>query len=164
MAQQPKMELPTVDDALSQLNQSLTDIEQEQIEKKRALARVLAIEKTTSCIQAYKNQFITKPELLGIFPTTSVQDQLTTGFDLWLNEHKLKILPKVEDINLFTQQLCSLRSDDSDNWFAFLQQWKLLRMFFNDDFQQTWRFMVNELNIPEIRSEEEEDDEKKEQE
>ena len=161
--QPPKMELSAVDNALIELNQSLTDIEQEQIEKKRALARVLSIEKTTSCIQAYKEQFITKPELLGIFPTVSLQDQLTAGFDLWMNEHKIKVLQKVENVNLFIQQLCSLRNDNNDgNWIAFLQQWKLVRMFFNDDFQQTWGFMVRELNIPQIRSEAEEDEEKKE--
>lgn len=165
VTQPPKMELSAVDNALTELNQSLTDIEKEQIEKKRSLARVLSIEKTTSCIQAYKEQFVSKPELLGIFPTVSLQEQLTAGFDLWMNEHKIKVLQKVENINLFIQQLCSLRNDDTDgNWVAFLQQWKLVRMFFNDDFQQTWGFMVNELNIPQIRSEAEEDEEKKEEE
>ena len=42
----------------------------------------------------------------------------------------------------------------SGNYYAY---------FFSDNFQEIWRFMVQELNITEIRSQDEEDDEKKEQ-
>lgn len=158
-SQAPKFEQPTVDAALNQLNQELNDIEQEQMQKKRALAKVLALEKTTSCIQAYQTQLANKPELLGIFPTASMQDQLVAGFELWLSENKQKIFSKIETVNIFIEQLCSLRAATSD-WVQFLRRWKLIRIFHEDDFNQVWKFVSEELNIPEIRPEE--DDEKKE--
>ena len=157
MSQLPKMEQPTIDTALTQLNQELTELEQEQIAKKKALAGALALAKTKSCIQAYQTELLSKPELLGIFPTSSLQDQLTSGFELWLSQNKQKILARIESIDVFIQQICSLREIAGD-WSAFLQKWKLMRIFHDDDFNEAWRFMVNELNIQEINPQQEDDE------
>ena len=142
----PKIENLTFDHALDKLNKGLTEYEEEQIQKKKQLAVLLTNEKTKAYMEMYKLKLGSHPELLGLLPSSSLEDQLTAGFDLWLFEYKQSICAKVDDIHKFINQVTLLRSDYQD-WNEFLHKWKLHRIFHRDAFLEVWSFVVQELNI-----------------
>ena len=142
----PKMEEHPMNDALNKLNAGMTEYEEEQMQKKKELAVLLTNEKTKAYMQMYKLQLSAHPEILGLLPSSSLPDQLTAGFDLWLFEFKHSIRGKVMDINQFINEITLLRTDERD-WNAFLQKWKLHRIFHTDSFLQVWEFVVQELDI-----------------
>ena len=138
----------------------MTQYEEEQIEKKKELAVLLTNEKTKAYMEMYKLKLGSHPELLGLLPSASLEDQVTAGFDLWLFEYKQSIMAKVTSINRFINQVTFMRMDHQE-WLEFLQKWKLQRIFHRDDFLQVWQFVVQELNITvekEIIDEEKEQD------
>lgn len=151
----PKTEETTLHSALNQLNQNLNDFEQEQLQKKKTLATEITKEKTKTFINIVQNEFTEKPELLGIFPNSSLEDHLTAGFDLWLSNNKEKIRELVPDQNMLVEQLSILRSDHPD-WIAFLHKWKLRRIIQDDVFNMVWTWVADELNIKTNDKEEEE--------
>ena len=143
----------TFHSALNQLNQNLDDLEQEQLQKKKTLAIELTKEKTKTFISIVQKEFTEKPELLGIFPNSTLEDQLTAGFDIWLSNNKTKIKQLVSDQNMLVKQLSILRADHLD-WLAFLHNWKLRRIIQDDDFKIIWTWVANELNIKQDDKEE----------
>ena len=142
----PKLENTSINTALNKLNDSLTEYEEEQVQKKTKLAVLLTNEKTKAYMEMYKLKLSSHPELLGLLPSSSLEDQVTAGFDLWLFEYKQSICAKVDDIHDFINQVTLVRSDPQD-WNSFLHKWKLQRIFHRDAFLEVWEFVVQELNI-----------------
>ena len=149
--QQPKVENPPLNQALYKLNKSLTEYEEEQVQKKKQLAVLLTNEKTKAYMEMYALKLGAHPEFLGLLPSSSFDDQLTAGFDLWLYEYKQSICNKVGNIHDFINELALARSDGKD-WLSFLHKWKLQRIFHRDAFSEVWSFVVQELHIT-IRTE-----------
>ena len=82
LTQQPKSENLPLDHALNKLSKNLTEYEEEQIQKKKELAVLLTNEKTKAYMSMYALKLSTHPELLGLLPSSSLEDQLTAGIDL----------------------------------------------------------------------------------
>lgn len=146
LASPPKLEKAPLNDALSKLNNSLTQYEEEQVQKKKELAVLLTNEKTKAYMTMFALKLGSHPELLGVLPSASLEDQLTAGFDLWLYDFKQTITAKVDDIYHFINQVTLMRTDHQE-WISFLHKWKLQRIFYRDEFTKIWQFMVQELHI-----------------
>ena len=110
------------------------------------MAVELTKDKTKAFINVFQDEFTRKPKLLGIFPNSTLEDQLTADFDIWLSSNKLQIKNSVMNENILVQQLSILRTDHPE-WMSFLHRWKLRRIIQDDDFIKVWSWVAAELNI-----------------
>ena len=144
-----------IDVAINKLNEDLDVFEQEQLLKKKIEAYEITQEKMKAIMASVKILLGNQPEMIGSIPGVgSLEDQLTLGFDFWLNQYKITLLEDVVDVEMFIEQLNLLKSDPKD-FIPFLQKWKLIRILKNDVFSAIWKWICDELNI-ECKSDKEE--------
>ena len=146
-----------IDAAIDKLNENLDVFEQEQMLKRKIEAYETTQEKVKALMDSVQNIICKKPEMIGSIPGMgSLEDQLMISFDIWLHANRTMIFQKVSDSQLFIKQIITMRSDPKD-FVAFLQNWKLIRIFKNDKFEQVWKFMQKDLNIS-VKNDKEEAD------
>ena len=146
-----------MDEALDKLNENLDVFEHEQMLKRKIEAYETTQEKVKALMDFVKNIIHQKPEMIGSIPGMGgLEDQLVISFDIWLHANKTVILQRVSDSQLFIKQIVTMRSDPKD-FVTFLQNWKLIRIFKNDEFDAVWKYMQKELNIS-VKSDKEEAD------
>ena len=147
-----------MDEALDQLQSGLDIYEKELLEKKKAETFQITQQKIKSLFVSVKDAFINHPESIGcIMGAGSLEDQLTSAFDLWLHKNKIEITRKVADINLFIEQISVLKQDPRD-WMTFVSRFKTERILKGNHFERTWIFMKTYLNIAESNDKEEIDE------
>ena len=99
-----------------------------------------------------------EPEMIGAMPGIgNLDEQLILFFDFWLKQNKSMILEDVTSKSLLMSQLTLFRSD-APEFNAFLQKWKLMRIFNNDSSIVVWNWMKEELNISSKAEKAEKDD------
>ena len=99
-----------------------------------------------------------EPEMIGAIPGIGgLDEQLILFFDFWLKQNKSMILEDVTSQSFFISQLMLFRSD-AQEFNAFLQKWKLMRIFHNDSFLAVWNWIKDEMNIPSKADKTEKDD------
>lgn len=154
---QPKRERGGIyTQALNNLDQKLTQYEQEQLEKKKSEINALFSEKCQVIMDNVNACLNNRPELIGFIPFCPAEEQVTNAFDNWLHEQREMIRNDVADISTFFMQISTLRGDERD-WRNFVHIWKLHRIFFNENDKKVWDWVVQELNV-EVKSDKEEAD------
>ena len=143
---------------MDKLNDDLDIFEQEQLLKKKIEVYELTKEKVRALMIGIKTLLSNEPEMIGAIPGIgNLDEQLILFFDFWLKQNKSIILEDVTSKSFFMSQLTLFRSDASE-FNAFLQKWKLMRIFHNDSFLAVWNWMKDELNISSKAEKAEKDD------
>ena len=136
-----------LDLAMDKLNDDLDIFEQEQLLKKKIEAYEITKEKVRALMIGIKTLLSTQPEMIGAIPGIGgLDEQLILFFDFWLKHNKTIILIVVTSKSLLMSQLTLFRLD-AQEFNAFLQKWKLMRIFNDDSFLPVWNWMKEELNI-----------------
>lgn len=136
-----------LDLAMDKLNDNLDIFEQEQLLKKKIEAYEITKEKVRALMIGIKTLLSTQPEMIGAIPGIGgLDEQLILFFDFWLKQNKTIILEDVTSKSLLMSQLTLFRSD-AQEFNAFLQKWKLMRIFNDNSFLPVWNWMKEELNI-----------------
>ena len=161
MPQLSRVEEPKMDQALQAMWSNFNDFEKEQMEKKKDTAQILTQEKTKAFLRVLSDQISSKPDLIGMIPGLSNKDQLTNAFHGWLSKHMSKILASGVNRRQMVRQITLLKGDNVES-MLFLQEWKVLRIVFQDEFRIVWTFVRRELAIELVNPKEEmdEDEEK----
>ena len=142
----PKLEDGQYIASLRALESKMTEYEKEQVQKKREEVRVLFNEKCAVIMEKIRSTLDQFPEVIGMMPFCSADEQLSNAFDYWLSKNVEVITSEVNDVSLFMIQIGSLRSDRFA-WINFVHGWKLHRILHKDDFQRTWSWVIQELNV-----------------
>ena len=149
---------PKIDLALQQLHENFTELEREQLEKKKDTANIITQEKTKAFLHVLKEQMSSKPYLLGILPGIKYSDQLLIGFETWIFDNLNKIIQQGYNKNKLVQIFSLLKGQNVET-ILFLKQWKIQRILFRDDFRIVWNFVRKNLKIIKRNDKEENDDE-----
>ena len=148
---------PKLDVALEQVYQNFNEFEREQLEKKKDTAIILTKQKTKAFLEMVTDEISNKPQLLGFLPGVTLQDQLIIGFQTWIFDNLNKIIQHGYNKQKLVQQLSVLKGANVGS-LLFLQQWKLQRIIFEDDFNLVWKFVTKQLKILRQSEKEELDD------
>ena len=142
----PKLEDGQYTEALRALEGKMTVYEQEQVEKKRAETRILFNEKCSVIVEKLRSTLTQCPEIIGMMPFCSTEQQMSSAFDYWISQNVDVIASEIRDAGTFMIQIGSLRADHNA-WTNFVHGWKLHRILDKDDFRKTWSWVVQELNV-----------------
>ena len=154
---QPKLENQDLfSETLKDAYEKFTAFEKEQLIKKQAEVQTLVVEKCNVVTKHVRRCLEMHPELLGFIPFSAVDEQITNGFDYWLNQHVMKIKSRIPDVATFLVQIGLLKSDEAA-WRNFVHGWKMHRIMYQEDFGAIWNWIIQELNL-EVRSDKEEAD------
>lgn len=150
---------PKIDATLEEIHQNFNDFEREQLEKKRDTAQVLMEVKTKAFLNVVARELSVKPQLIGLLPGLHLKHQLMCAFHTWIANNIERILEFGYDKKMLCTHLSILKGDVEDS-LLFLQQWKLQRIMFKNEFRIVWEFVVKALRIRRASDKEELDDEK----
>ena len=128
------------------VNNKMDVYEQELLDKKKLETFEITKQKVTSLKKCLGNILSNEPELIGFIPGIGTHiEQIENAFFYWLNKNKL-IIQNQADKEIFIQQIITLKNDMTE-WNEFLSKWKLLRIFYNNNFNFIWNKMKMSMNI-----------------
>lgn len=156
LLQPPKLE-KNYSDALASLHDDLTVYEREQVQKKRAETKAVFGEKCEVVTNHLRQCLEQHPELIGLLPFPSGDEQIVNAFDYWVSHHVDLIKSKVMTISAFLQRVDAVRADEKE-WRLFVRDWKMHRIMHKDDFKVIWDWIVEKLEIVTCNEKEECDD------
>ena len=150
---------PKLDATLDALHQNFNEIEREQLDKKRETTQILTEVKTKAFLNVVAQEMSMKPQLIGLLPGLHLKHQLLCAFHSWIANNIQRITEIGYDKKILSLRLSILKGDVEDT-ALFLQQWKMQRIIFKNEFRLVWEFVAKSLKIPRMNDKDEIDDEK----
>ena len=136
--------------SLRALKTGMDQHELELLKKKTIEVSQVTKQKVHAMTDSIKQMFLHKPSQIGVIP--GLDDQVTLAFNLWLSHLKPAMLldPAIAaDYNGFARRLMSLQRN-RDIWRNFVEQWRMARILFDDDFGRVFDVVKEGLRIQPI--------------
>ena len=105
-----------------------------------------------SMTDAIKNLFLEQPDMIGSIP--GLKDQGTLAFHIWISHFRPVVLadPAIQaDPVEFARRMLTLKRDEA-SWRAFVEQWRMTRILFDNDFGVVFKAVKEGLRIQEPAS------------
>ena len=134
-------------DSLRALKSGMDEHELELLKKKTVEVDRITRQKVVAMTDAIKQICLHQPSMIGCIP--GLDDQVTLAFDLWIAHMKPAILldPAIaKDTMGFARRLMTLKRN-ADTWRTFVEQWRLTRILFDDDFGLVFSAIKESLRI-----------------
>lgn len=137
--------------------------ELEMLKKKTVEIDQITRQKVAAMTDSVKQMFLHRPDMIGCIP--GLDNQVTLAFNLWLRHFKpaMKLDPTIgADFDGFARRLMSIQRD-ADIWRTFVEQWRMARILYNDNFGDVLETVKGGLGIaapqPPINTENEQKEE-----